>query len=363
MSQLAFESLPAGRSIELSAPDTVRIGALEPAEFARWDKFVSGCREATFFHRAGWQTVIERAFGHRTFFLYAEAGGRIEGVLPLAEVSSLVFGHALVSLPFCVYGGIAAESERARRALDDAARALAEKLRVDHLEYRALTPRHPDWAHQELYVTFRKELDPDVERNLAAIPRKQRAMVRKGIKAGLKSETDAGVDRFFAAYSQSVHRLGTPVFAKKYFHILKEVFGPDCEVLTVTGQDGGLIASVLSFYFRDEVLPYYGGGTAAARDVAGNDFMYWEVMRQACERGLRVFDYGRSKRGTGSFDFKKNWGFEPQPLHYEYLLVQGKRVAEHNPLNPKYRLFIKMWQRLPLPVANLIGPHIVKNLG
>ena len=148
----------------------------------------------------------------------------------------------------------------------------------------------------------------------------------------------------------------------RYFQILKEVFGADCEVLTVT-HDGRPVAGVLSFYFRDEVLPYYGGGAASAREVAGNDFMYWDLMRRACERGIRVFDFGRSKRGTGAFDFKKNWGFEPQPLHYEYLLVEGKRLAEHNPLNPKYRLFIKMWQRLPLPLANLMGPHIVKNLG
>jgi FemAB-related protein (PEP-CTERM system-associated) len=133
--------------------------------------------------------------------------------------------------------------------------------------------------------------------------------------------------------------------------------------MSVTQSDGRLVAGVLSFYFRDEVLPYYGGGTALAREVGGNDYMYWEVMRRACERGIKVFDYGRSKRGTGSFDFKKNWGFEAQPLHYEYLLVNGTRVAEHNPLNPKYQLFIKMWQRLPLPVANLVGPHIVKSLG
>jgi len=362
MSQLAVEPMQAGQSTNLAAPEAIRVAELQTADFPRWDEFVAGCSEATFFHRAGWKTVIERAFGHRTYFLYAEAGGRIEGVLPLAEVESLLFGHTLVSLPFCVYGGIAAQSERARYALDGAARALAERLRVDHLEYRGLTPQHPDWVHQELYVTFRKPIDPDVERNLLAIPRKQRAMVRKGIKAGLKSEIDDGVERFFAAYADSVHRLGTPVFPKRYFQILREVFGPDCEVLAVT-HDGQLVAGVLSFYFRDEVLPYYGGGTASARELAGNDFMYWDLMRRACERGIRVFDYGRSKRGTGSFDFKKNWGFEPQPLHYEYLLVKGKRVAEHNPLNPKYRLFIKLWQRLPLPLANLIGPHIVKSLG
>ena len=361
MNQLAFEPMLAGPA-GAAEPEAVRICELGASGFSRWDEFVAVCGEATFFHRAGWKTAIERAFGHRTHFLYAEAGGRIEGVLPLAEVKSILFGHTLVSLPFCVYGGIAARSERARHALDTAARALANRLRVDHLEYRSIAPHHSDWAHKDLYVTFRKEIDPDVERNLLAIPRKQRAMVRKGMKAGLKSEIDEGVERFFPAYAASVHRLGTPVFSRRYFEILREVFDRDCEVLTVT-LAGRVVAGVLSFYFRDEVLPYYGGGTDEAREVAGNDFMYWELMRRACERGIRVFDYGRSKRGTGSFDFKKNWGFEAQPLGYEYLLVNGKRVPDINPLNPKYSLLIKLWQRLPLPLANLIGPHIVKRLG
>lgn len=346
-----------------NAAASLQVRELQPDGEARWEQFVAHCPEATFFHRAGWKTVIERAFGHKTYFLLAEAEGRIEGVLPLAEVKSLLFGHSLVSLPFCVYGGVAAVTDRARDALTQAARERAQQLKVGHLEYRLTTPALDDWEGKDLYVTFRKNIDPDLERNMLAIPRKQRAMVRKGIKVGLKSEFDDGVERFFAAYSDSVHRLGTPVFSKRYFEILRDVFGKDCEVLTITDKDGQLIASVLSFLFRDEILPYYGGGTREARDVAGNDFMYWEVMRRACERGIRVFDYGRSKRGTGSFDFKKNWGFEPQPLFYKYLIFNGKSIPDHNPLNPKYQMFIKLWQRMPLKLANVIGPHIVKSLG
>jgi len=342
--------------------EAILVRELQSADATRWDQFVYSCPEATFFHRAGWKTVIERAIGHRTRFLYAESDGRIEGVLPLAEVRSTLFGHTLVSLPFCVYGGVAADTPRARSALDRAAIALAEQWRVDHLEYRSRIPCHPDWAHSDLYVTFRKAIQPDVEKNLNEIPRKQRAMVRKGIKAELGSEIDEGTARFFAAYSESVHRLGTPVLPRRYFNALREVFGSDCEVLTVSHR-GRLVASVMSFYFRDEVLPYYGGGTEMAREIAGNDFMYWELMRRACERGIRWFDYGRSKRGTGSFDFKKNWGFEPQALHYEYRMVRGARIPEVNPLNPKYRLLIKMWRRLPLGLANWIGPMIAKSLG
>lgn len=342
--------------------DSLTVRPMQSGDRVRWDAFVERCEQATFFHLSGWESVIRRAFGHRTHFLLAESAGRIEGVLPLAEVRSVLFGHSLVSLPFCVYGGAAAETERARLALDAEAIALAEQLGVGHLEYRNRTRLHSDWATKQLYVTFRKPIAADDERNLNAIPRKQRAMVRKGIKAGLESSVDQGTERFFAAYAESVHRLGTPVFSRRYFDILCEEFGSQCEILTVTHQ-GRLVASVLSFFFRDEVLPYYGGGTRLARELAGNDFMYWEVMRRASRRGVRVFDYGRSKLGTGSFDFKKNWGFEPTPLDYEYRLVKARAVPDHNPLNPKYRAFVELWKKLPLAVANRIGPYIVKNVG
>jgi len=335
---------------------------LQAADRQRWDDFVEHCPHASFFHRAGWQEVIERSFGHRTYFLYAERDGRICGVLPLAEIKSRLFGHTLAALPFCVYGGVASEDPHAHQVLDAAAIKLAQERRVQSLEYRNLEARHPDWPTKHLYVTFRKQIENDDEANLQAIPRKQRAMVRKGIKAGLQSEIDRDTERFFAAYSASVHRLGTPVFSRKYFRVLTEVFGKDCEILTVT-KDGQTVSSVLSFYFRDEVLPYYGGGNALARELAANDFMYWELMRRACARGIRVFDFGRSKQGTGSYDFKKNWGFSPQPLHYEYQLYGLDAVPENNPLNPKYQLMIKAWQRMPLWAANLIGPHLVKNLG
>jgi FemAB-related protein (PEP-CTERM system-associated) len=335
---------------------------LDAGRVADWDAFVESCPEATFFHRAGWREVVARAFGHNTHFLFAERDGRIEGVLPLGHVRSRLFGNALISSPFCVYGGIAALDAAAAAALQQAAQALATRLGVDYLEFRNLEPRNPDWARKDLYVRFRKAIDPDPEANMLAIPRKQRAMVRKGIKAGLTSELDQDIDRFYAAYSESVHNLGTPVFSRRYFRILQEVFGDDCDILTIT-RDGELVSSVMNFYFRDEVLPYYGGGTAAARNVQGNDFMYWELMRRSCERGLKWFDYGRSKEGTGSYSFKKNWGFEPEPLHYEYWLVHADAMPNVSPTNPKYRLFIETWKRLPLPVTRLLGPWIARNLG
>ena len=179
----------------------------------------------------------------------------------------------------------------------------------------------------------------------------------------MRSEIDVAPDRFFALYADNVRRHGTPALARQYFEALQRVFGADCESLIVVDANGRPVSGVLSFYFRDEVLPYYAGDAVSARDLAANDFKYWELMRRACERGLKVFDYGRSKRGSGSFAFKKNWGFEPQPLHYEYRLYRGKTIPQNNPMNPKYRALIALWRRLPLAVANRIGPHLARNLG
>jgi FemAB-related protein (PEP-CTERM system-associated) len=336
---------------------------LEDARQGDWEAYVDTCPTATFFHRAGWRKVLEKAYGHATHYLYAEREGRITGVLPLGHIRSRLFGNALVSTPFCVYGGVAASDESSARVLEDAACDLARELRVDHLELRNREPRNPDWPGKDLYVTFRKSIDPEPDQNLLAVPRKQRAMIRKGIKNGLRSSVDDQIDAFYAIYADSVHRLGTPVFPRRYFRLLKETFGAACEITRVTTLDGRDVSAVLSFRFRDEILPYYGGGLPIARQLAGYDFLYWEVMRRACERGCRVFDYGRSKRGTGSLSFKKNWGFEPEPLHYRFQLVRASSVPDVNPLNPKYRLFIDAWKRMPLWLANALGPMIARDLG
>ena len=348
----------------MAAPLTIQRLAGGQADLARrWDEFVFACPQATFFHRAAWLELIEKQFGHRSFFLYAERAGQIVAVLPLAQVKSRLFGHALVGLPFGVYGGVATQDDEAGNALETEARRIAEELGAEHLELRNVNARHADWPTQDLYVTFRKEILPEEEANMLAIPRKQRAMVRKCIKNELKSEIDGNVDRFFALYADNVHRHGTPAMPKRYFAALLKAFGPDAEVLTCSGPDGRPLSSVLSFYFRDECLPYYAGDDESARDLAANDFKYWELMRRACARGLKVFDYGRSKQGTGSYSFKKNWGFEPTPLHYEYCLFKRDAIPQNNPNNPKYQLMIKTWRKLPISVANFLGPFIVRSLG
>lgn len=343
------------------SPVTVR--PFQADDGRQWDDFVRSCESGSFFHLSRWKRVIERAFGHDTHYLIAECEGVVTGVLPLTRVRSRLFGSSLISNAFAVYGGPVATDQQSHDALDRAATQLMIKLGVPRLEMRGFSASRTGWhTRSDLYATFRKELHRSAEANLKAVPRKQRAMIRKGIQNGLRSEIDEGIDRLYRIYAESVRNLGTPVFAKSYFRILVEEFSDCCDIVAVT-INGKAIAAVLNFYFRDEVLPYYGGGLPAARQLAANDFMYWEVMRRACERGCRLFDFGRSKTGTGAYAFKRNWGFEATPLCYQYRTAAGHKAPDLNPLNPKFRLLVAAWKRMPLPLAMRIGPLIVKGIG
>lgn len=340
-----------------------QIGELAEADFPRWDDYVASCPDATFFHKAGWKHVIERSFGQKTHFLFAKKNGQVSGLVPLAHYKSRLFGNGLISNGCCMGGGPIADDDDGYDALDSSAISMMGKLNADFIEYRRPIRRHDDWASRDdLYVTFERKSESTEDKNLKQIPRKQRAVVRKAIDAGLVAEIDKNIDRFYPLYAKTVHRLGTPVFSKSYFRNLLSEFSGECDILTVSHK-GKPVSSVLSFYFRDRVMPYYAGADDSARALGASDFMYWRLMRHGVERGYTMFDFGRSKVGSGPYSFKKNWGFEPIPVVHEYRLARGGGLPEINPRNPKYRLFIAMWKKLPLPVANLVGPHIVRNIG
>lgn len=341
---------------------SVAIKKLDRSSLLAWDMFVEKSPRATFFHKSGWMRVIEEAFGHRTHFLYAEEDGLVVGVLPLAHVKSVLFGNSLVSTPFCVYGGIVADNKHISDLLRREACELARRLNVDSLELRHQEKSDSEWLRKDLYVTFKKSIVQDPDEVLLSIPNKQRAVVRKGIKSGLSAGEGWHGKRMHNVYSESVRNLGTPVFTKHYFDILRDVFGDDCRSLMI--QHNGIdVAGVLSFYFRDQVLPYYAGSTNSSKGLHAHGYMYWALMKNASEQGLKTFDFGRSKVETGSYSFKKNWGFKPEPLYYEYHLVNSDSIPNVNPTNPKYDLLIKAWKNLPLPVANVIGPWLAKSLG
>jgi FemAB-related protein (PEP-CTERM system-associated) len=342
-------------------------------EDAQWDDFVLRQRSGTFFHLASWRGIIERSFGFEPLYLCVLESGDIRGVLPLFLVKSLLFGRSLVGMPIGVYGGPVAVDDEASNLLIHRAMALAEERAVRYLEIRgnphgglnlteALNGDAARWSRKDLYFTFLSEIESNDEANLVRIPRKQRRMVRQGEKRGLRAGFDNGrLREFYDVYAESVRNLGTPVYGFSYFESLVAAFGNRCKVLVIE-HDSKVVAAVLSFFFRDQVLPFYGGASRQFLHLAPNDFMYWELMRYAAAEGYKVFDFGRSKRDTGSYHFKRHWGFEPKPLPYWYYSQTGRRIPDTSPLNPKLQWAIQIWRNLPVKVTTLIGPQIVRHL-
>ncbi len=329
-----------------------------PVDRAAIDKFMNDHRDATPFHRLAWIDAVTRGCGHKAHYLVA-GDEAITGILPLHEVHSTLFGRALVSCGFAVGGGILADDMATVEALGEAAWALAKATSCPTLELRG--GALPDaWTRDTTtYVNFVRDLACDDDAELLAIPRKQRAEVRKALDNRLTIDF-GDRDAHYAVYAESVRNLGTPVFPRSLFTAVLDAFGDDADILTVR-RDGIPLSSVLSLYHRGTVMPYWGGGTSAARSARANDMMYFALMRHARERGCTRFDFGRSKSGTGAAAFKHNWGFEATAV--TYAKRSEGRPREINPLDPQYSRKVKLWQQLPLSIANRLGPIIARGLG
>lgn len=349
----------------LCAPRVADLG--DAIERARIGAFVHDHPQGTPFHLPAWSSAVARGTRQRSHYLVAErSDGSIVGVLPLTEIRSALFGRVLVSAGFGVGGGILAEGEAPVAPLAAAAWELANKLGCPRMEVRGGACPGPEWTEDSShYIGFARALAADDDAELARIPRKQRAEVRKSLENGLDVAAachEADARAHYSVYAESVRNLGTPVFPAALFTEVLREFGKSADLLIVRHR-GVPVSSVLSLYWNGTVYPYWGGGTRSARALRANDRMYFELMRHARERGCTRFDFGRSKPGTGAAAFKKNWGFEGVPLTYWDRTAEGVAARDANPLNPKYRLQVALWKRLPLWIANRAGPMISRGLG
>jgi FemAB-related protein (PEP-CTERM system-associated) len=364
----------------------------------QWDNYVKTAHDSSLFHLTAWKNAVEMAFRHKSHYIMAVREDSICGILPLFEVKSRLFGHALISVPFGVYGGISAHDSEAFYALKESAETLADLISVDYLELRnngkafgrlsqlrqSNEPNRQNrlnspngqnslngqnghnrpnglndskWMSKDLYVTFQRKIYDSVDENFTAIPRKQRRMIRQGNKFGLYSEIGRFeyLDPFYSIYAKNVRDLGSPVFPSSFFRSLMELF-ENSFILSVF-LDGKMVAGVLTFVFKDTLMPYYGGGLRKYFKYALNDFMYWELMKYGCENKFKTFDFGRSKKNAGSYHFKRHWD-----LKYDCYLVNGNKMPDVSPVNPKYKFFINVWKRLPVAVTNRLGPKLARGI-
>jgi FemAB-related protein (PEP-CTERM system-associated) len=354
------EPLPSREGTSTDETSGLEIRELRRGEEAEWDRFVRSSPSGTFFHLSAWKTVLGGILGHQSSYLVALRGSKISGVFPVTWIRNRLFGDCMVSLPLTVYGGICANDPNSYFGLLKAASELADLRQVKYLEMRNRTePFATSLPGRDLYVTFTQDLSPGPDKLLQGLPRDTRYAVRKSLKAGLEWTEDLTDAEFYEIYAHSVHRLGTPVFSRQLFTRLRSEFPHETRLFGVR-KGRTAIAGVLCFYFGDQVLPYYGGALTEYYKDSPNNFMYWNLIAQSCKEGFRQFDFGRSKRGTGSFQFKSAWSMQVTELPYRYHLVRAKEVPHLSPADKKFQLPVAAWKRMPYSWTKIAGPRLIR---
>ena len=329
---------------------------------ASWDAYVTAHPDAAGYHEWAWRGIFERAFGHESLYLMARRtdNRRVAGVLPLVEIRSALFGRTLTSLPFVNFGGVLSDSNDVAAALVDEAGKLARSRGCRHVEMRHLARHFEQLPCKQHKVTMRLPLEAGM---WDRIDRKARNQVRKAEKSELSVVRGGSdlLDEFYTVFARNMRDLGTPVYARRLFDEVLAAF-PDRVRLIIVRLAGAPVAAGLTYRTRDLIEIPWASSIRDYNSLCPNHLLYWHAIDTAVAEGVRTFDFGRSTPGEGTFKFKEQWGAAPIPLHWEYWLAHGDALPDQSPKNPKFRLMIETWKRLPLWLANAVGPHIVSRI-
>jgi len=333
----------------------------------RWQQYVEAHPLATNYHRLGWKQVIENSFGWPTYYWMAEENGNVWGVLPLVWQRSRLFGSFLTSLPFLNAGGILTDGPEAERALLSEAVSLAKKVGAKYLELRHREP-HATATEVKLQtktskVTLVLPIGADQDKMWKDLGTKMRTKVRKSQSFGMTAEFGGAelLEDFYAVFSHNMRDLGTPVYSREFFAEIFRVF-PQDTCLCVIRKDGETVAASFLSGFRERIEAVWSSSVQKYLSLKPNFFLYWNLLCFAGSKGYRLFDFGRSSVDSGTHEFKLQWGAQTKQLYWDYWLPNGDQLPELNPQNPKYRAAIWLWQKIPVPVTRILGPHIVRCL-
>jgi FemAB-related protein (PEP-CTERM system-associated) len=328
-----------------------------------WDDYVVGAAGAGHSHLSGWLRVIARSYGHRPMCLWARDSGHIRGVLPLVLVRGLWGSRSLVSLPFLDDGGICADEEGAAQGLLEGARQLARQCQAEVLDLRQREgtglPLEPHGGK----VTLVLELEADPDRLWGRLNGKVRNQVRKALTSGLAASWSGieGLDAFYDVFAVNMRDLGSPVHGRGFFAAILEEFAGSAGLVLVR-RDGLPIGGGLCLFFRDRVVMPWASSLREYHSFCPNNLLYWEVIRRACEKGYRQFDFGRSSPGSGTYRFKQQWGAVDQPLHWQALPRPGLRRATVDVSDWRYRWAAAVWRHLPVAASRVLGPPLRRHI-
>jgi serine/alanine adding enzyme len=328
-----------------------------------WDQFVATHPAASGYHAWGWRRVFERAFAHESIYLAARRDGAIVGVLPLVIFRSRLFGRFAVSLPFVNYGGVCAADDSAADRLVTEAAAVAAERRLSHVEMRHTVRQFARLPVRQHNVGMMLALERTSTAAWDGLDRKVRNQVRKAEKSGL-SERSGGIellDRFYAVFAHNMRDLGTPVYSRQFFAEVLAAF-PETSRVFLIDHGEKTVAGAIALSHRDTLEVPWASSLREYRSQCPNNLLYWRIIESAIAAGRTTLDFGRSTPNEGTYQFKQQWGARPEPLYWEYVLNGGATLPDLSPANPRFSAAIKIWTRLPLPVTNWLGPHIVRSI-
>ena len=402
---------------------SIKVEQIESIDMCAWDQYVSNHPDATCYQLSAWRRSIENSYGHKAYYLMAVERGNslcrrrtevsrfqqetekksvtsslprlpcssgrwywgrwepsyrgksclttnpIVGILPLFHIKHFVFGNALVSLPFCDYGGVLADNEQTKNILLEEAIKLCHDLHAETLELHHINPINLSNNHESELITrshkvrMQLRLPENSEVLFQTFKSKLRSQIRKPEKEGLHFQIGGAelLDTFYSVFSENMRDLGSPVHAKSFVQSVIDEFQGKAK-LGVVWNGAMPIAAGVIIAFRDTVFIPWASSLRKYNRLSPNMMLYWNFLKYAADSGHKIFDFGRSTPGEGTYKFKKQWGSESIPLHWQYWSLNGNKEIGMDSENPKYQSAIEAWQKLPLPIATWLGPKIRKHI-
>ena len=334
-----------------------------PADGQRWQEYVDAHADASGYQQWRWKEVLEASFGWPTRYWMVEEDERVRGILPVVWQKSRLFGSFVTSLPFLNAGGVLADSLDAEEALLEEAVLFTKQAGARYLELRHRQKHQLKLHTKTSKVTLVLPISEDTEKTWKNLGTKMRTKVRKSMSFGMTAEFGGAelLGDFYSVFSENMRELGTPVYGRNVFAEILRIFPKSTHICVIRHQNKPVATSFLSGY-RDRIEAIWSSSVPAALSLKPNFFLYWNILCFCGSKGYRLFDFGRSSVGSGTHEFKLQWGAQTVPLYWDYWLPNGNALPELNPQNPKYRAAIWFWQRLPLGLTRVLGPGIVRCL-
>ena len=339
----------------------IEVAELRADEEGEWDAYVLKHPNSTFFHQIGWRNVVQETYKHKPIYLVAKEDGNIKGILPLFFMKSVVFGTKLVSVPFAPYGGVCADDKMAEKMLIEEAKRITDEYDVDYLELRQFNKKDAEFVTNDAYVTLILKLNRNYEVIWNTFRKSMRRYIRKAVENDLKVTINSkNLKDFYNIYTNAMRNLGTPAHSAAFFRNILIEFSENSNIATIEYKDR-VISTIFLLYFKDIVIYGWGASLREYLELSPNYLLFWEIIKYSCERGFNFFDFGRSLPDTGVFLFKRGWGAVPKQLYYQYYLNNISKMPDTGQLNPNRQRVAKVWRRLPLRIANVLGPRIRQN--